>query len=42
MGQWIQDRRHLAAVHYQIALLLFGFLAVAVFLTYYYAYSVSR
>ena len=42
MGQWIQERRPLAAVHYQIALLIFGFLAVTVSLTYYYAYSVLR
>ncbi|HWZ98848.1 MAG TPA: hypothetical protein VN025_13910 [Candidatus Dormibacteraeota bacterium] len=43
MAQWIQARRHLSAVHYQIALLIFGFFAVTGFLTYcYYAYIVPQ
>ena len=42
MRQWIQERRSLSAVHYQIAILIFGFFALAGFLTYYYAYIVPR
>ncbi len=37
MGQWIQVRRGLSIVHLQIALLIFGVIAAAASLTYYFA-----
>ena len=42
MSHWIQARRPLSAVHYQTALLIFGFFAVSGSLIYYYAYIVPR
>lgn len=41
MGHWVQERRGLAIVHLQIALMILGVIAAGALLTY-YAWSLPR
>jgi hypothetical protein len=41
MGHWVQERRGFSGVHFQIALLIIGFIVAAAWLTY-YASSLPR